>query len=65
MFSTKVRFDAPDWDTQEKKIIECPSQTFSEALQIADYIIADNKPRPISIEILENDRLVASLRTIR
>jgi hypothetical protein len=65
MFSAKVIFNAMDFDTQEKKIIEYSAQTFSEALQMADLIINNNSPKPFSIEILEDNRIVASLRTIK
>lgn len=65
MFSAKVKFDAMDFDTQEKKIIEYPADTFSEALRMADHIVNENKPKPLSIDILEDDKLVASLRILR
>jgi len=65
MFSAKVTFNTMDFDIQEKKIIEYPADTFSEALKMADFILTNNSPKPFSIEILENDKLVASLRTIK
>lgn len=65
MFSTKITFKGPDFDIEQDKIIEYPARTFPEALQLAETMLDYNKRRPLTIEILEDRKLVASLRTVR
>lgn len=57
MFNTKVRF--------ENTSVEHKALTFSAALHLAEDIIDIHKMQPISVEILEDSKVIASLRVIR
>lgn len=57
MFNTKVTF--------ENTAVEYKSLNFSDALHIAEEILDSHKVQPISVEVLEDSKLVASLRVIR
>ncbi len=65
MFNVKLVFKGPDFDLDQDKVIESWAKSFSEALFHAEYVMQSVTKKPISIDIFEEDRLVASLRTIR
>ncbi len=65
MFNVKVVFKGPDFDIDQDKIIESWAKSFSEALFHSEYVLASVTQKPTSIDIYEEGKIIASLRTIR